>query len=75
MSTIYIGLSGRLKGYSAAVKGRKAILRIEVEFDGHDDIGYVLRELDELQKEQSRIDQPVAKRRLAPLLLEDRRGE
>lgn len=42
----------RLKGYSASVKGTKSAIRIDIECLSPDALGYLLRQLDEIDREQ-----------------------
>ncbi len=46
---------GRLKSYSAAVKGTKAVLKIELEVFDHFELGSLLSNLERLELEQSTI--------------------
>lgn len=65
MSTIFLTDTCRLKTYSATTKGSKSVVRIEVEVADHSDLGFLLRELDDIDREQSarkkRGDPPKAK--------------
>lgn len=52
MADIWIDQHSRLKSYSAAVKGAKSVVRIEIECDEPGSLGYLLKGLGDIQREQ-----------------------
>lgn len=52
MSTIWIDRHSRLKSYSAAVKGSKSVVSIQIECDEPGSLGFLLEELGRIDREQ-----------------------
>lgn len=52
MATIYLSQHATLKSYKANVNGEKATIDIRIEVMEHRELGFMLRELKELQDEQ-----------------------
>ena len=50
MSSIWLDENTKLKSYSAGTKGVKSIVRIELEINEPESLGYVLRNLADVQK-------------------------
>lgn len=44
--------TGKLKGYSASVKGNVSIIRIELEIRSHADASFVLADLEQIETTQ-----------------------
>ncbi len=62
MRTIWIPESGSLKSYSATTKGgAKSVVKIEVDIADHRDLGFFLRELDEIVAAQKASKAPQRK--------------
>lgn len=60
---------GRLKSYSAATKGEKVTLRLEVELDDVSDLSFILRSLAALKKAHA-VRRPVPKHDPKPRQIE-----
>ncbi|WPJ67992.1 hypothetical protein STOPSMEL_16 [Sinorhizobium phage StopSmel] len=73
MSAIFLTDKCHLKSYSAATKGAKSIVKIEIETSDHYDLGYLLRELAEIDAEQKAKEKaqrkPTARKAARPLAL------
>lgn len=82
MSSIWIDQTSRLKSYAATVKGPKATVRVEIECDDPASLGYLLKELGDIQREQKlkaerdKAEKKAKPRQLTPPLLQitDMRG-
>lgn len=86
MTGVYFDGSVRLKTYSAVTKGAKATIKIELEASDRYDLASILRQLDDIDREQREAVKPAPKAARptarkeqlalpAPLLkLEDQRG-
>ncbi|WP_457587313.1 hypothetical protein [Ensifer canadensis] len=62
MKGIWIPESGSLKSYSATTKGgAKSVIKIEVDIADHRDLGFFLRELDEIVAAQKASKTPPRK--------------
>lgn len=61
MSMIYLTEACRLKSYSASTKGEKSTIKIEIDVGDHHDLGFLLRELAEIETEQKAKDKPQRK--------------
>lgn len=61
MSTIFLTDTCRLKSYSATTKGAKSIVKIEIDVADHRDLGWLLRELAEIETEQKAREKRQAK--------------
>ena len=76
MASIYLSSHATLKSYKANVNGEKAVIDIRVEATEHSELGFMLRELKELQDAQKAAAKstqaskrkPPAKALPAPLL-------
>lgn len=53
---------GRLKSYSAAVKGQKSVVKIEVEIADPSTLGFLLEELGRVEADQKRQRAPVPRK-------------
>ena len=78
MSTIWIDHHSRLKSYSATTRGRKSVVRIEVECGEPSSLGFLLEECGNIQRRQDE-DAIAAKKalkasRAKPLMITDQRG-
>jgi hypothetical protein len=65
--SIYFGKTARLKSYSAAVKGAKSIIKIEIEVSDSYELASILNDLGETTRAQKAAD------RKKPLAIEDMR--
>lgn len=61
MADIWIDKHSRLKSYSASVKGAKSVVRIEIECDEPGSLGYLLKELGDIQREQTQREKAEKK--------------
>lgn len=61
MTGIYFDGAVRLKSYSAVTKGAKATIKIELEASDRYDLASVLRQLDEIDREQREAAKPAPK--------------
>lgn len=61
MKGIWIPESGLLKSYSAATKGAKSVVKIEIETSDHYDLGCLLRELAAIETAQKASKAPQRK--------------
>lgn len=68
MSGVYLRDGAKLKSYSATTKGKKSVVKIEIEFDDHYELGVCLSGLERLDAEQK----AAAKKK--PLAIPDLRG-
>lgn len=53
---------GRLKSYSATVRGQKSVVKIEVEIADPSTLGFLLEELGRVEADQKRQRAPVARK-------------
>ncbi|OCP17459.1 MULTISPECIES: hypothetical protein [unclassified Ensifer] len=73
MSGIFLTDTCRLKSYSASTKGARSTIKIEIDVADHRDLGFVLRELAEIEAEQNAKEKaqrkPAAAKAARPLAL------
>lgn len=56
MPSVYWGDDwGRLKAYSATTKDAKSIVRIELEISSHEELGWLLRQLEGIKQSQKSV--------------------
>ncbi len=87
MSDIWIDKHSRLKSYKASVKGSKSVVTIEIECDEPGSLGYLLKDLGDIDRnqklaaERAKQEQAASKKtkQLAlpspPLQIRDMRGD
>ncbi|WP_439604415.1 hypothetical protein [Shinella sp.] len=61
MTGIYFDGAVRLKTYSAVTKGAKATIKIELEATDRYDLASILRQLDEIDRDQRESSMPAPK--------------
>lgn len=69
---LYLPTGMRLKSFGSTTRGHKASIKIELEADDFDDLGYVLSRLSEIdarQKAEAARAATARRRKSAPLLL------
>lgn len=57
----------RLKSYGSVTKGEKSTLRIEIEVDDPRELGYLLRNLQQLAQAQKAMAKPARRAKLLAL--------
>ena len=69
MTSIYLGKSGKVKSYAAAVKGPKSIIKVEIEVTDTYELASILQDLGEITRAQK-----ISERK-KPLAIEDMREQ